>query len=104
MNKNATREDILKMIKGHAEEPDDISDGEGTFTTFRVEYLINDIMQLINKEKQAVLEDKWVDINDEVSGRWYCVDFTQEGKEGVQMFEKEMWRFHKPHEALKKDI
>lgn len=39
------RSRILKMVQNHAEEPDDIEYGEGTFTTFRVEYLLDDIVQ-----------------------------------------------------------
>ena len=34
------------MLLENAEEPDDIKDGSGTFTTYRTEYLINDIEKL----------------------------------------------------------
>jgi hypothetical protein len=41
------------MLLDNAEEPSDIKNGVGTFTTFRVEYLINDIL---SKVKEARLE------------------------------------------------
>lgn len=41
--------DIAKKIMiDNAEEPEDIQDGIGTFTTFRVEYVINDIVKALD--------------------------------------------------------
>lgn len=41
------KQKILEILIKNAEEPEDIKDGRGTFTTFRTEYLINDIADLI---------------------------------------------------------
>lgn len=44
---NEEKQKILEMLLKNAEEPSDIENGTGTFTTYRTEYLINDIADLI---------------------------------------------------------
>ncbi len=41
-----TKQKALEILLENAEEPEAIKDGTGTFTTFRTEYLINDISAL----------------------------------------------------------
>jgi hypothetical protein len=40
------------MLLDNAEEPSDIKNGVGTFTTFRVEYLINDILSKVKEARE----------------------------------------------------
>jgi hypothetical protein len=43
------KSEILKMLMDNAEDPVIIKDGTGTFVTFRVEYLINDIKEKLDE-------------------------------------------------------
>lgn len=60
--------EILKILQNHAEEPDDIKDGTGTFTTFRVEYLIQDIESYGKKEFERGRRDAetWTVVSKEI--------------------------------------
>jgi hypothetical protein len=57
-----TRNKILETLKDNAEEPEDITEGKGTFKTFRVEYLINDIESAISSAVRARDEEFTTDL------------------------------------------
>ncbi len=48
------RGNILNMLLQEAEEPADIEDGRGTFTTYRCEYLINAIVNILSSRETAL--------------------------------------------------
>lgn len=57
MKSITSKEEILKLLLDNAEEPDDIRDGVGTFVTYRVEYLINDIVEIVNAAQEQTAMD-----------------------------------------------
>jgi hypothetical protein len=50
------RASLLDILKDNAEEPDDIADGTGTFTTFRTEYVLDELVAYIKAHDQALIE------------------------------------------------
>jgi len=101
MKQQTLEQRILGMLKSNAEEPEEIKDGKGTFTTFRVEYIINDIKSLIKQEnsERTYSYGSFELCQDEETGRLYWwgaedgwKDPTEIGEEGVLTMKAEHFK------------
>lgn len=83
--KKTLREKILKILLNNAEEPDDIME-IGTFQTYRVQVLINQILQAVEEMVKRIVGKHVKNDHDD-----YIYGFNDAKKEILDKLKKEIY-------------